>query len=336
VKVGIIGTGKRFKSMYLRILKVMNCQVYAWNRTIEKVNELEPDGVTVVKELKDIKKLDLNVCLCFLPPDKSFDLLKDLDLECPLLLETPILDQRWIEKDNVGVLEQWIYLPVELAKEELYKSGVLKRPYWIFNDGRSFEYHAIAQLRKYCNHDKPVNYFGKFQNIENSLGFIDKQDKLNTTPDSWLHGTVQLSTGTVLMYSFAYNCKQTNLKTFQLLRACSEDGSITSGRSNEMDNDYEMLEVRYLNDKREVIVEKLEREITDEGCTKSIFGKRLGTIWKNRYLENNFNDQEIAIASMIEDAARGNIYPSLEGFMDNLVMAGMKHSASNNILVGYK
>lgn len=334
MKIGVIGTGKRFKNMYLRILKSMNCQIYAWNRTIEKANEFKKDGVFVIEELKGMEKQDFDACLCFLPPESSFDLLKDIELECPLLLETPILDQRWAEKDNVGVLEQWVYLPVELVKEELYRRGTLKRPYWVFNDGRSFEYHAIAQLRKYCSYDKPLNYFGKFQNIENRLGFVDKQHKINTTPDNWLHGTVQLSTGVVLMYSFTYNCKQTNLKTFQLLRAYSENGSITSGRSNEMDNDYEMLEVRYLDDKREVVVEKLEREITDEGYTKSIFGKRLGTIWKNKYLENNFSDQDIAIASMIEEAARGNIYPSLEGFVDNLVMAGMKHSASNNILVG--
>ena len=181
MKVGVIGAGNRFFSVYKEILENLGAEVYLWNRTKSKVENLfVKDNYNCVENLKDFESLGLDVCLTFLPPQLSYDILSSLDFSYPLLIETPVLDQRWAYKNNVGVLEQWIYLPTEQLKELIYESGLIRRPYWVFNDGRSFEYHAIAQLRKYCGYAYPKSLIGKRQNAENEMGFIDKSGKITT------------------------------------------------------------------------------------------------------------------------------------------------------------
>ena len=326
MKIGIIGAGKRFFNVYRPILEKMGCSVFLWNRTKEKIEHLRnKEGYTLVDSLEDFEDLEVDACLCFLPPTLSYSILSDLQVEYPLLLETPIVDQRWAQKENIGVLEQWIYLPIEQFKEKIYQSGIISRPYWVFNDGRSFEYHAIAQLRKYCQHQRPKTFKANRQTIKNSAGFIDKNGKKNFQSYDWLHGAVTLNGGTFLTYNFSYSCKMTNLKPFQMLRSYSSDGSITSGRSHEMDNDYELFEIRFCDERRNVVRADVERRSTENTTTSlSLFNK---VEWKNKYSHLNFDDQQTAIAYLIDGASKGNFYPAREGYIDNLVMSGMKQAA---------
>ena len=80
---------------------------------------------------------------------------------------------------NIGVLEQWPKLPLEQFKEIIYSSELISRPYMVQNDGRSFDYHAMAQLRKYLNFANPVVTKGSVKSYPN-LGQLDNQNKLNT------------------------------------------------------------------------------------------------------------------------------------------------------------
>lgn len=328
MKIGIIGAGKRFESIYFNILKKLGYEIYIWNRTIEKINKYKKHKVKIVENIFLFNNIKLDLCLSFIPPNISFDVLGDLNLNCPLLLETPVLDKRWINKSNVGVLEQWIHLPIEQFKEIIYKKEIIKRPYWVFNDGRSFNYHAIAQLRKYCNFSLPVDFHGKNLNINNKEGFIDKNKNLNYNNFEWLHGVSNLEGGQILSYSFAYNCKVTKLIPRQMLRAYSENGCIVSGRSYEMDNDYELFELRHLDKNKNVCIHKIESLINTKNKTiEKIFIKDLGIEWNNKYSGNVFSDQEIAIATMLEKACKGEIYTALQGFIDNYTIEAMKYSS---------
>lgn len=334
-KIGVIGLGKRYFKVYKDILESFDCDLYVWNRTQEKAVTLKNNKkYKILKNIKDFESINLDLCISFLPSSVSYDVLSSIKLKCNLLIETPVADQRWIEKSNVGVLEQWIYLPVEQMKELIYRSALISRPYWVFNDGRSFDYHAIAQLRKYANHKLPKFFFGKIHNVENSLGFLDKTGKINKTPDSWLHGVTTLENDVTLMHSFTYNCKMTNLKPFQLLRSTSKDGSIVSGRSHEMDNDYEMFEARYLNKERKVIVRKIEK-IESEGkfLALKLTTNESDIVWDNKYAEYNFTDQQIAICDLLLDAMQDVLYTPLQSYCDQITIIGMKQSSVNgNIL----
>jgi len=329
-KIGIIGLGKRFDNVYRQILEKLGCKIYVWNRTKEKALKYANNQKYVICDtLEDIKNSNLDACLSFIPGEVNFELLGKLDLNCILLIETPVLDKRWIDKNNVGVLEQWPYLPVEQMKEKIYLAGLIERPYWSFNDGRSFDYHAIAQIRKYSQSKKPTQFSGVMQRIPNPKGFIDKNDKINFTPDEWTHGTVVLEGGEVIMHSFAYNCKVTNLKPYQLLRAYSSDGSLTSGRVYEMDNDYEQFEIRYLDNERRTVVKKICKEFKNDNFFRLTI-KDTQVFWENKYCEINFNDQEIAISDLILNAMSNKIYTTENAFYDFLTMNAIKQSAINS------
>tara|TARA_R110000796_G_scaffold22632_1_gene65426 strand:- start:3877 stop:4878 length:1002 start_codon:yes stop_codon:yes gene_type:complete len=331
MKVGIVGAGKRFFNVYKPILEKMQCSMFVWNRTKQKVESLKGQkGYVLVEDIVDFEDLEIDLCLCFLPPSINYSVLSDIEIDCPLLLETPVVDQRWLQKNNVGVLEQWIYLPVEQFKENVYESKMISRPYWVFNDGRSFEYHAIAQLRKYCQHQIPKTFKGHLQNVENEKGYINKNGEKSFQNYAWMHGNATLENGSFLTYNFSYSCKTTKLKPFQMLRAYSSDGSIISGRSQEMDNDYELFEVRYCDSERNVVCEKVKREAKNDTTISLSLGKLK---WKNKYHHLNFSDQQTAIAYLIKDASVGKLYSAKNAYLDNLTMNGMKQAANNNSIL---
>jgi len=337
-KVGIVGSGKRFLNVYREILDSLGCNIFIWNRTKEKLKIFENiDNYSIVDKLEDFKNLNLDLVLCFLPSEESFDVVGNIDFGTSLLIETPVSDQRWLQNLNpVGVLEQWIYLPIEQVKEEIYNMGIISRPYWVFNDGRSFDYHGISQLRKYCLGSRPISFFGKIQDFENRQGFVDKSGNINRTSDFWTHGQTMLEKGELLMHSFAYNCKQSILKPIQLLRAYSVDGSIISGRMENMDDDYEKFSVTYCDKNRRPIIEKAIRTVTDESTTKSIELSGLGIYWRNPYVENSFNDQQTAIAMLLKESFNGNLYTVEQGFYDFLTINAMKQSHMSNTILSVR
>jgi len=339
-KIGIIGCGKRFTNVYSHILAKLNYEAYVWNRTSEKSYEVckTNNNFNFIKDLGQFKELNLDLILCFVPANSNFDLINqnfkvsDFTESCPLLIETPVADPRWIQfsqESFVGVLEQWVYLPLEQFKSKVYDSNLIDRPYWVFNDGRSFDYHAIAQLRSYTGGSIPNTIMGQLADIHNS-GFIDKEGKMNNTSDFWTHGYVRMSNNSILTHSFAYNCKASLLKHVQLLRATSVNGSIVSGRINEMDNDYEMAEIRYLNDSKEVVCEKIN---TKRESQITLELNAAGIVWKNPYCELEFDDQQSAMATVIDNGLDGVIYTAKDGFIDNMTIDAMKNAGYNQTIL---
>ena len=335
-KIGIIGLGKRFEKVYYDILNRVGYDIFVWNRSKEKLDSFcSSHNAESVENLEVFNNLSLDLCITFVPHNVLIEnLLEKLDLSCPILVETPVMTPDLMNVENIGVLEQWPFMPVEIFKNLIYENELIKRPYWVYNDGRSFDYHAIAQLRKYCLGAFPSTLYGKILSKSHD-GFVDKQGQLNNTPHEWLHGHANLNNGTLLSYSFAYNCKQTTLIPHQLLRAYSEDGSIQSGRTQEMDNDYENFEVRYLDENKRVVIEKVSREQVG-GITKSIYLEKAGIRWENKFFDLNLDDHQAAIAFLLESAAEGNLYSARDAFIDFVTMNGLKQSHAGNTIVGFR
>ena len=331
MKVAIIGCGKRFQTIYFEILKALNCEVFVWNRTKEKSeNFCKKNNCNLVENLSEIVKIKPDIILCFVPSRHHFDILSNLpETEIPILLETPAEDNRLLSsKPNLGVLEQWPKLPLEQFKQLVYSSGVILRPYMVINDGRSFDYHAIAQLRSYMDLPTPVSAKGTIKNYHNN-GILDTNKKMNTNPFEWTVGQIEMSNGGIILYNFSYNCKSLPIIPIQFLRSLSIDGSIVTGRMKELNDDYEIIDFRSLDKQtKETLIHNVKVE-RDKGVTKSIAIDKV--VWHNPYANLFFNDQQTAIATLLSEAVDNKkIYSYKNAFIDQLCINMIKQSAFTN------
>ena len=125
------------------------------------------------------------------------------------------------QSSKIGVVEQWPFLPLEQFKQSIFNSGLINRPFLVQNDGRSFDYHAIAQLRSYLGmNSRPVYVTGNAVAVKSPL-FIDNNGKESDAVDSWDIGTVKFENGSVLVHNFSYLCKTAPYRVMQSLRSYS-------------------------------------------------------------------------------------------------------------------
>ena len=83
MKVGIVGAGKRFFNVYKPILEKMQCSMFVWNRTKQKVESLKGQkGYVLVEDIVDFEDLEIDLCLCFLPPSINYSVLSDIEIDC--------------------------------------------------------------------------------------------------------------------------------------------------------------------------------------------------------------------------------------------------------------
>jgi len=328
LKIGVIGCGKRFINVYFQIIKSLGHEIFLWNRSLKKSTAFcEETGCFLVNDLKDFLNVQPDLLLCFVPPAAQLEIITKLpDLNCKILLETPASDPKIMSlKKDIGVLEQWPYLPLEQFKEIIYSSNLIDRPYMVFNDGRSFDYHAMAQLRTYTRHPVPSVSKGTVKSYRNP-GVLDSNEKLNSTPHEWTIGQLDMSDGSVLMYSFSYNCKSLLTIPIQFLRAYSSNGAITTGRMKEIGNDYEIIDIRYVDPESQkpiiydVVVEKNEKTI------RSLKIKEKNIEWKNPFAHLEFDDQQTAIATIIENGIKGIFYSYKNAYVDYICVNAIKQS----------
>jgi len=329
MKIGIIGCGKRFTNIYFPILENLNYQMFLWNRSLDKSQKFcENNNCNLVNDIKDFNDLGLDLILCFLPSNAQYEVLKSLPdlLSCAILVETPAEDQRIFSLNKkIGVLEQWPQLPLEQFKETIYRSNLIRRPYMVFNDGRSFDYHAIAQLRTQLGYPTPVCVKGSVNTFGNP-GVIDAHGKLNLNPHDWTTGQIEMSDGSFLLYNFAYNCKSLLTIPIQFIRSYSTDGSIVTGRMKEVGNDYEFVDVRCLDKSTKEV--KICETIVErkEDVTFSLSLKEEKVKWDNPYAKLNFNDQQTAIATLVDNATKRILYSYKDAYIDYVCVQMIKNS----------
>ena len=199
MKIGIIGSrSKRYKNCYREILKKLKASCVLWNRT--KIDYELNKNETDIANINDLNNKELDLILCFIPANKNYDVLSNENFDTTVLIETPVEDKRWVNfnKFKVGVLEQWPLYPLEQFKHEVYKTGIISPPYQLFNDGRSFDYHAIAQLRSFTNNSKPLSCVASYQNFEQP-GFYDANNSLIRANDDWSYGIVKMDSGATIL-----------------------------------------------------------------------------------------------------------------------------------------
>lgn len=275
-----------------------------WNRTKAKAFEFskKPD-VDCVEKISDLFQCDLILSFVNSQIQEVTSELASLDTQ--VLVETPAYPIAQEAEVKFGCLEQWPYLPLEQFKELCYASGALVRPYLVFNDGRSFDYHAMAQLRSYLQQELSVG----------EQGLVRGRDGME-----WTFGQCVFTSGAVGIYHFDYRCKKTLKIPIQFIRSYSSNGAIVTGRMKELDNDYEFFDIRDANGVCSPRIERQNGVTSLISCT--INGKEI--TWTP--LIDGLNDQQLAIATLIDNALNGKIYSYKDAKENERIMASLKRT----------
>ena len=337
--IGVIGAGKRFLNVYFPLLKKLENHFEIsgfFTRTESKGEAIEADlGLKYFKSIQSLlRDCTVDVLLLCVNENVSFEILKTLESignKTPVLIETPVSSIEIVRLCNtlsfdVSVSEQWPYLPVEQFKETILSSGIINRPFLVQNDCRSFDYHAIAQLRSYLSRDiQPKLAMG--QNIVfQSPEFLNNKGEKDQSLESWDISSVKFNNGAVLIHNFSYLCKTAPYRSLQSLRLYSTNGSILTGKINDKDNDYEILDFKFLDGlDTKNLSPNIERD--SNGNVRAISSSIDSVYWENPY-EESLNDQESAIAHIFTAAAKiKGLYSVKDSFIDNLIVSGVKQSA---------
>lgn len=256
-------------------------------------------------------------------------------LGLPMLVETPIIDHTLAkladQNPAIAVVEQWPYMPLEQFKERLYVSGVINRPYYVVNDCRSYDYHAIAQLRTYMGRQARPLAAVAATAAGNLVNHFSVEGTPGPVADNWDMGLVTFDNGAVLQHNFSYCCKTAPFRTLQTLRAYSSDGTVITGRMNSTCDDYSMTDINVVTTEGRTknLTVSVKRE---EGFVSEIACDYL--TWKNKFIRSMLSDNEIAIATHIESfisvvkKEKEPLYNIKNALMDNHIVQAIKYAAA--------
>jgi hypothetical protein len=353
-KVAFIGMGKRMQTVHLPLIKKMQAAFNPVGFTCRNPNSgqaLEDQiGLKYYSSISDFASLDErpDFFICAVPGEQNLAVAKEvINIGIPLLLETPILDHEVAAianhpKAKVAVLEQWPRLPIEAFKSRLFQVAIYARPFMVMNDCRSFNYHAMAQLRNYIGRDQmPMHVNGMATQI---LGpeFLDNSNNIRNEPEAWEMGMVRFGNGAILSHSFSYHCKTAPFRSIQTLRSYSVNGTFTTGKHDSSGDDYQILDFRVLENsktrKMEVVVEK-----DKQGNVARITDAETNIYWKNPFVEFGLDDQETAIASIFRDMTKVSrdeanlnlLHTCQDSYIDNMLIGAIKHAAHANQVLSF-
>ena len=345
-KVCFIGFGKRTKLFYAPILKKLKDDFDLCGFT----KKSEDNSEQIIKEY-DIKFCNSvetlidqfipDLLILSVPSSEVLNILEKLNnLNCVIFIDTPFF---WAAPEindlNILVSEQWPFLPIEQFKKILINSGFLGETFYAENESRTFEYHGIAQLR---------NYFSKDKKISKITG-----SNISRPGEDWQFGIVRHQDNSGFLYKFSYYVKKCPFRPHQALKIYLTKGSIISGCLNEKGNDYEILkisqDVNGSTQHFDAQVKRSKLEINNKETSyhsgpnyyelESIScnlqnEKRI--IWNNPFAGHGFNDQEIAIATLLKNAkefiAGENAlrYPAKTAAEDVLILNHIQQSSIHN------
>lgn len=337
MNVGIIGAGKRMRTMFVPILRSLGNDynlVGFTSRSQKTRDDVQSSmGIRSFTSIKDLAK-ECDALIICVKPEAAGDVLKQASQFClPMLTETPTMDPSVLgyEGNNeIAVIEQWPFLPLERFKKMVIDSGSLGKIRYVENDFRTFDYHGIAQLRSYLGFAKPTELFSR--SIQNSVssGKISETPKL--TSEQWDVCTISFPDA-LCLHKFSYNYKVSENRFPQSLRVFGETGNIVSMCWKNKSDDFEMMSltnVRLGNLRRDDI--NVER--SSSGSVIKITGGNF--TWVNPYPD--LGDHESAIAhhfTALKNCVHTGsplLYSYQEGLIDYTIFSAMRQSQVTGVI----
>lgn len=360
MKIALIGAGKRMTQIYVPLLQKLSksgkidIEIVGFTTrsaiTAERFLSTPANaGIKFCRTRDELVKQNPDILLVCVNASATANVLRTtLHHKLPILVETPIEDVSVladVEKHSVpvGVMEQWPFLPLEQFKAAIYDSGIISRPFLVQNDCRSYDYHAMAQLRTYLGrHLSPVNVtaqrvVAKLNDFRNQAG-----DVVTGALDSWEFGTVVFSNSAALHHQFSYPCKTAPFRSLQSLRAYSSNGTIFTGKMIDRENDYEIIDISYLSGtetfKLNVAIDRISREMAPDSISAiDVRGNLI--MWENPLghplHEIVFTDNEVAMAMHLlrmDDVVKNSVEPLYtikDAIIDQHLISAIKYACSN-------
>lgn len=173
----VIGTGNRFDYFYPILEYLIKIQKISINGIANKSGNFKNNCKYLTKNLFNnyeemIKKTNPDIVIILVNANHNYSLAKNIleNYTCKIYIETPIYGANLNNLKNnnrIHILENWIYLPLEILKKKIIKSEILGKITKIINDHRTYSYHGIAQIRNYEN----INNFTDIKKNNNETIF---------------------------------------------------------------------------------------------------------------------------------------------------------------------
>jgi len=338
LRVGIVGAGKRVHQMYAPVLTTNEDIVVSgfWNRDVEKGRKLtEAFGYTRYADL-DKLAADSDALMIAVNSNAIIEVtMRCIDYGKPILAETPV----WVKDPliaaqkkgiSLAIAEQTPYLPSEQLKMMMLKDhetfGV---PHTVVNDFRTFEFHGLAQLRRYIGYDKvPTEVCGMSHGIP-MMPFKGGDGSIQRHVENWDSGQIRFATGEIAVYNFSSLYNRCWYRTPRSLRIYTDRATIS--------NDDNVFSVR-------VGFEDATSQEVVVTCNTGYEGKtrRLDAEWRHngkhvatwKPATEHLTDQQEALKVIVDnfvehvtsDGRTKLIYDVAQGWTDlNLLMA-IRHS----------
>lgn len=246
LKIGIWGAGRRMQDYYAPIfdhLKEKYEVVGFWNRNPDKAKMV--DDKFGFKHFSDEKELaEKSDALVVVVNSGAIEqvTLSLIEFGKPIFVETPIWSKAVPEyarhkKVSVAVAEQTAFLPSEQFKAALLSQAYefLGPPHVVMNDCRTFEYHGLAQLRRYIGFSKrPVTIQGTSHSMQ-VPPYLDGNYQLQHHVENWDFGTIKFDSGQTAVYNFSSIGNRCRFRRPRSLRIYCEKGTISND-----DNDFSL------------------------------------------------------------------------------------------------
>ncbi len=239
LKVGILGAGRRMQDYYAPIFDHLRSKyevVGFWNRNADKAKMVtDKFGFKHFSSHEDLAR-DSDALVIVVNSGAT----EQVTLECieyrrPIFVETPIWTQKVPDMAgrkgvSVAVAEQTAFLPSEQFKMKLLEEAYefLGPPHIVMNDCRTFEYHGLAQLRRYIGFSKkPMTIQGTSHAMQ-VPPYLDGNSNLQHHVENWDFGTIKFDSGQVAVYNFSSIGNRCKFRRPRSLRIYCEKGTISN------------------------------------------------------------------------------------------------------------
>jgi len=246
IKIGLIGAGNRCIDYNLPVLKAFEdkaevCGVLTRSGRIRNKDfKLKANNVATFSTFEDLQKTKPDLIWITVPVEQNLPLLVNcLRENIPTLIETPISFNPQVllrirdivgkQQSCLGIIEQWPWLPLEQFKKKIIDSGELGQIIVAENDYRTYDYHGIAQLRRYLP-DSPIQTINIASGGSQVPPHFDLQNNLvKNAQDHWRIITATLQDGSILINKYSSLYKKVPYRISKGLRIYGTRGTVMSG-----------------------------------------------------------------------------------------------------------
>jgi choline dehydrogenase-like flavoprotein/predicted dehydrogenase len=334
-RIGLIGSGHRAETIYLPALAALkNTEIVGFTSRTEDRRQAFGDicgapGYQDADALVAATRPDLLVVA--VADDVNEAMTRHLLASgIPMLVETPWSWSVGAGRDLlsavephavIGVAEQFPFLPLEQLRDTLISDGVLGQIQAVHNESASWDYHGIAQLRRYVG---PMTKPTAVQAASFAPMLSDSTGEEPRARPGY-SATITCENGAVISQRFI-NFYDPPLRFNHHLTIDGELGSM-------VDN-----QVRFLDrSSGDVVTADVQRN--EEGgflVSMSIDLGTLGTVqWKNPFGDTVLTDEQIAVAShvsamVLASAGHGSpLYSPSDALADVEIMNAIELSAAH-------